>query len=370
MKDLSTFLAGFVRPLVEGGELHVRAPLTPATLATWAAQLHTASVELVAIDDARAAVVSELVVRAPALAFGEPELLLAGALYNTLVLGHPAAVGLTARAVARQRVHEAALAFAAVPPAETRSELLGRHSLLHNLFDLSRQDTLVRWWSGKAAFMGQRPPGRLIRWGSLRRVRVEQESIAYGELLASSEEVVARLLAASPLTDVLTPQRPQPAFSWDGAVVVLRDAELARAVIYRWHQDLLIAPAAAARAWEKLLYTLVPPDTVRAVTAFLVHLAALFALDEVHSRDLDGPSQLIKTAADEKDAGLLALLTVPAVAAAVDGRLAAPPGIDEDAQLARRWKAHRTQVRAAVGEARISELAGKLGALLTPRVAA
>jgi hypothetical protein len=365
---VDAFLKGFALPLVRGGEMHVGAPVDQAKVEAWSARLAEASGTINLIDAEREAVAAELVVRPPPMAFGGFELRIAAALYDVLALAHPAASSVTARDRAKRHVLETALALADVPPPQTRGDLLERHGLLHNLLDVSRQDTRVSWWTGKAEFRGQKPPARLTRWGSVRRVRVQHETVAIDELLESDEAsaVAGRLLRASPLTDLLAPARARPAFAWEGCGQVLRDAELARVVAYRWLGDaseLTAAAAAGGRAWEKLLHGGASADVVRVVTAFLVHLLALLALDEVRERDLDAPSQAIKAAIDSRDPGSLALLAVPEVAASVDPRLAEPPGLADDAPLARRWRAHRAQARGTVAE-RVGELAEKLRARL------
>ena len=60
------FLEKFVRPLVAGGELHIGAPIPVADVDRWEHELDNASVEQVAVDDARTTVLSTLVVRPPA----------------------------------------------------------------------------------------------------------------------------------------------------------------------------------------------------------------------------------------------------------------------------------------------------------------
>src|SRR5262249_47339062 len=112
---------------------------------------------------------------------------------------------------------------------------------------------------------------------------------------------------------------------------------------------------------------------LRAATAFLVHVAALVALVEAASAaDLDAPSPLVGAALGAKRAGegtdpalgLRLFFAVPDAAARVDPALGRPPGLDDDRRLARRWAVHRAQVRSALGEERLAQLARRLAVAL------
>jgi hypothetical protein len=119
-------------------------------------------------------------------------------------------------------------------------------------------------------------------------------------------------------------------------------------------------------------------DDLRAATAFLGHVAALVALVEASGpADLDLPSPLVAAALGAKRAGdstsprdgdptlgLRLFFAVPDAAARVDPALGRPPGLEDDRRLARRWAAHRAQVRAAVGEERLAQLARRLAVAL------
>jgi hypothetical protein len=418
--ELETLLGRFVLPLVAGGDVRVGDPVAPDALARWEVELGEAGPLLVAIDDARAAAAALLVVRPPAMAFGPAELRLAVALHAALVLAHPGTTGFFSRKGRRELGAFAVGLAQGTPPPTGPTELLERHTLLARLFELVRVDTHLRWWTGKAEFRGAEPPARLVRWRKLRRVRQETSELGLSEVLAGEETrpVVAALLAASPLTDLLTldaPARRWPPFRWGPQhLEVLRDAELARAVAYRWLVDLGRAPAdgprlraaaAASAAWEQTLATplellprvrplpggalspeallrmtpllSLPPRPapplasadVRAITAFLVYLNALCALAEAPGSEADGPSALVAASlaarrgpelGQPEATGLRLFFCVPDVAARCDPDLAEPPGLAGDPRVARRWAAHRAQVRAALGEERLAQLARRL----------
>jgi hypothetical protein len=124
-----------------------------------------------------------------------------------------------------------------LPPPPTPWHLAARHAMLHHLFDLGRDDVRVSFWAGRREFRGMEPPARLLRWGRVRRVREERwrtpvVTEAVGDPLQRS--VLVALLAASPLTDLLEPLRPEPALELGDAARWLREPTVARAVADRW----------------------------------------------------------------------------------------------------------------------------------------
>jgi len=180
--------------------------------------------------------------------------------------------------------------------------VMARHALLHNLFHLTRNDITVSWWTGRARFHGQRPPARLTSWRGIRRVREEVTVVDFDELLAvpDTAPVIATLLRRTPLTQLLDAHPGAPPLHWEDAVFLLRDAELARAVAYRLvpdapPRDQVCGPARLAAAFEQMLERAPDEADVRAVTAFLVHLAALFCFGELGLREAGARSPVIST---------------------------------------------------------------------------
>jgi hypothetical protein len=371
--DVATFLSGFVKPLVQGGELHVSRPIALEDVDQWEQQLPHASVEQNDVDDARVAVLSTLVVRPPPFVLEQDELLLAAGLYNALFLAHPDADGVMVTERQRRRIVSTAQAMVAQPLTRARTRVLARHALLHNLFELSRTDTFVTWWTGRARYLGQKAPARLTRWRTVRRVREEVSKVEYDELLAAPDvaPVIASLLRRTPLTQLITTHAAAPALHWEDAVFLLRDPELARAVAYEVirpgdPREQIAAPSRLAAAFEQMLERAPAEADVRAVAAFLVHIGALLALAEARLREPDAKSPLLTAVlaverAGQRPRGLATFFALPNALAQVDSRLAAPAGLDREPDLARRWAAHRAQVADAVGEAVIEALAGRLG---------
>lgn len=371
-RDVSQFLSEFVLPLVRGGPLHVGDPLDPTDVEAYCADLPHASVSAVAVDDARTDAIADLVVRPPSLVLGEDELFIAAAVHNLLFLEHPwtDAWWMTSRRC--ERVRQVAMGFAQRPPAEDRDRLLARHGLLHNLFALTRTDVKLTWWTGSATFYGQRPPARLRRWPTVRRVSEHVTRASYADLLGDPdvEPVVAQLVRLSPLTDLLSQPRDGPPLDWSAAVCALRDLELARAVAYRTLGDLsgvdaLTGAARMAAAFERWVDRTPAAADVRAVAAFLVHLDALLAVAEARERDADAASALLASAlaperAARRPRGLGTLFALPDALARVDPTLGEPPGLRDDAAVWRRWRQHRRQVRDALSDAVIDALAARL----------
>lgn len=372
------FLDRFVKPLVAGGELHVGAPIPHPDVQRWEHELHDASVELVAVDEARAAVLSTLVCRPPAFVLEADELALAAGLHNALFLVHPRAELWSFSDKQRRRIIDTALAMVSQPLTHDRTRVLARHALLHNVFRLKRRDITVSWWTGRARFHGQKPPARLTAWKGMRRVREEAVDVDFDELLAvpDTAPVVATLLRRTPLTQLLDAHPGAPPLHWEDAVFLLRDAELARAVAYRLVPDAspreqVVGPARLAAAFEQMLERAPDEQDVRAVAAFLVHLGALFCMGELHLREAQAKSPLISTvlsaeAAGQRPRGLATLFALPEAIATVDPRLARPPGIERLPALERRWEIHRRQTSELLGEAVIDALAARLRRHLRP----
>ena len=369
---VSLFLDKFVRPLVAGGELHIGAPIPTADVDRWDGELAHASVELVAVDDARHNVLSTLVVRPPALVLERDELALAAGLHNALFLVHPRAERWSVSDRARRRIIDNALSLVSQPLTKNRIRVMARHALLHNLFHLKRNDITVSWWTGRARFQGQKPSARLTAWPSVRRVREDVTVVDFDELLAvpDTAPIVATLLRRTPLTQLLDSHPGAPPLHWEDAVFLLRDHELARAVAYRLvpdasPRDQVAGPARLAAAFEQMLERAPDEADVRAVAAFLVHLSALFCLGEIHMREANAKSPLISTvlaaeAAGQRPRGLTTLFALPGALATVDPRLATPPGVETLPQLAARWKVHRAQTAELLSDAVIDALAQRL----------
>ncbi|HEY0254303.1 MAG TPA: hypothetical protein VGC41_22400, partial [Kofleriaceae bacterium] len=217
---------------------------------------------------------------------------------------------------------------------------------------------------------------------NVRRVREEHVDVGFDELFAvpDTAPIVATLLRRTPLTQLLDSQPGAPPLHWEDAVFVLRDAELARAVLSHLvpggaPSEQVREPSRLAAAFEQMLERAPDEGDVRAVAAFLTHLSGLFALAEIHMREPNAKSPLISTvlapeATAQRPRGLTTLLALPGALELVDPRLATPPGISGIPQLAARWRVHRAQTKELLSEAVIDALAQRLRRHLTVPAAA
>lgn len=242
------FLRTFALPLVRGGKVHVGAPLGRAGLR----QLQQAAPRLAGTDTAaelsaaRQEIIAELLFHAPAPGLDEDPytLPLLLAVHDLMFLLHPAAQGLLfsdrrlrrvagfAMAVCRQAVKALKR-----PDGHTARLLCERHSLLHSLFTVSREDVRVSFWAGRREFLGTEPPARLLAWRSVRRVHEERWRVVwYLQMLGLPGGIgrlgIDALLAASPLTDLLMPRRLDPPFDLGKHVALLRQPAICRALCY------------------------------------------------------------------------------------------------------------------------------------------
>jgi hypothetical protein len=359
-------------PLVKGGTLLVGAPISPPALESMQRDLDAASTEQVAVDDVRIEVASLLVCRPPALLFESEDLALTVGLYNTLAACHPSTESAFVTEKQRRRVLDAALTMVSQPLTQNRQRMIGRHALLHNLFNIERVDVTVSWWTGNARYFGQFPPTRLMLWRDVRRVQEQSVTVGFDELLATAETapVIATLLRRSPLTQLLGAHRSAPPLHWEDTVFALRDAELSRAVAYRLlpdspTRDQLYGLTRLSAAFEQMLERAPARADLRAVAAFLCHINALLCLGEWHTREPNAKSPLVAAAlatdqAGQRPRGMATLFALPQALSVVDPLLGEPPGLANEPKLASRWHAHRTQVLESLGQPVIDALVGRL----------
>ncbi len=376
--DVATFLERFVLPFVVGGEAHVNRPLTSADLGRFELDLANATVALVAVDEARTDVLAELVARPPALVLDADELALAVGLHNALVLAHPDADGSLVTDAMRRKIASTALRMVSQPISRDRTRVLARHALLHNLLDLGRADVTVSWWTGRARFLGQKPSARLTAWKGVRRVREEVTRAGFDELLASPEvaPVMAALLRRTPLTQLLGVSPSAPPLHWEDAVFLLRDAEVARAVAYAAVRPdepraQVAAPARLAAAFEQMLERTPPAADVRAVAAFLAHVAALLAMAEAHLTSPSAKSPLLSAVLGGgpgagRPRGLATFFALPVALERVAPVLSDPPGLAHEAPWQRRWLAFKAQAVDLLGQPLVDSLVARLARHLGP----
>jgi hypothetical protein len=114
-------------------------------------------------------------------------------------------------------------------PTETVGQALSVHTWVHRMFEITRTDLRLSWWTGSQTFLGTKPPERLTAWPEIRRVHTDtfprrlMDLPLFGSVidLDAFAEVVRRFLALSPLTDLATCGRQVPLFQFSEATLKL-----------------------------------------------------------------------------------------------------------------------------------------------------
>lgn len=362
------WLHDFVLPLVAGGDVRVAHVIGARELAALAATELERDEVAARIKDARHAIASELVLAAPPPALDAEALRLAGAMQNLLFLLHP---GTSAPSVTRRRlraVSSYATELATLPLPDVARVggraaarvLAERHSMLHHLFDLGRDDVRISFWVGKREFHGAEPPARLLRWADLRRVREERWRVTVvGEAMADAlmKPIVTALLASSPLTDLFEPSRLEPRFDLLSLARWLTLPDVARAVADRWLGAGLAQVAGAYTAALMALYNDKDPRAraaARTSTAFGCHVQLLALVgrrptsERDHLLELQGQVQA--------QPGLRDFYGLFAAAQRVG--LGRPADVARDARLQKEVDAYAAACAQLVGTERLLELVG------------
>jgi hypothetical protein len=260
----------------------------------------------------------------------------------------------------RKQVASFAAAAATLEPPKGPVELVARHSVLHHLFDLGRDDVRVSFWAGRREYHGEEPPARLLAWPSLRRVREERWRVslvaeAMGDPLQRT--VVTSLLAASPLTDLFEPGRLEPRFELRAVARWLRDPVIARAVADRYLQIGLeqVGPPLTLALLDLCNQRGVAREA-KTATAFVCHLHLLHLLGEARAPEATRRNRL-EALVRRKEAlrdfvGLFA--------AAQRLGIGRPPDVRNDRALAAIVDGHARHCLQLCGQARLLELEGVL----------
>ncbi len=358
MIDASEWLHGFVLPLVAGGDVRVRGALGSVELKT----LVDGGIEGLdaaeQVAEARQQVAAELWLDAAPPMLDEPSLRLAVAIQDLLFLAHPGAHALSVRASRRRKVAEFAAQTASLPAPRDLEELIARHTMTQHLFDLGRDDVRVSFWAGKREYRGAEPPGRLLKWPSLRRVHEERWRVGVvGEALSDSSQrdIVAALVASSPLTDLLEPTRLEPRFDLKPLVRWLVDPRVARAVADRY---LTLGIEQSGPAYAMSLTDLYNQKNAHAesrlATRFLCHLQLLSLLGEAGANESTRRIRMDTLVAHKEQLrdffGLFA--------AAQRVGIGRPDDIGRDLRLQSLIDSHGRLCEAVCGAPRVLELAG------------
>ncbi len=207
-----------------------------------------------------------------------PEWALVAALHDLVQTTHPDLSGLFRGSASERLLRVVDLTLDRIPPPASVGDALSRHTWMARMLEIARTDTSVHFWVGSRQFLGEEPPARLLAWPELRRVRVDKTPHALLDLPAAGGHVdparfasaVAHVLSRTPLTDVATCTRLEPAFAWTPenlALVATRGGRtLALRALARQHE--LDVDAALGRATAMLV-------SVKAVPALTIAAAVL-----------------------------------------------------------------------------------------------
>lgn len=178
---------------------------------------------------------------------------LAAVLHDLVQATHPGFDAAFRRSGPRRILDVAELTLGRIAPPASVGDALSRHTWLSRMFELSRTDVDVRWWTGHQQFLGTEPPARLTLWPDLRRVTQTRVPRALMELPASGavmdearfSRVVEAVLAKTPLTDFSTLTRAAPAFAWTAENLSFVASHAGRTMVGR---ALALLPQAAVDA--------------------------------------------------------------------------------------------------------------------------
>jgi len=164
---------------------------------------------------------------------------LGAALHDLLQVASPSWM---VRASARRLLGLVGATLERIAPPATAHEALMRYTWTSRLFAMKRKDATVSWWTGSRAYRGEEPPARLMAWPDLRRVNVARADRAITDLVAHGgvmelaqpwNDVLTRLLRATPLTDFATCARAASRFVWSQESLAVVRSPVARTLALR-----------------------------------------------------------------------------------------------------------------------------------------
>ncbi len=255
---------GFIAPLVAGGEMHPGRPIGGRAALAIGAQRTVTDIDRYAhVQLARIRCARKLVPIDRVEDLTESEWALAACLHDVVQSTHPSLMGVFRGKTPTKLLELVELTLARIPSVKTAAEALSRHTVFARIFEIERTDTTVSWWVGSSTFLGSVPPERLTKWPELRRVNVVRTPRTLNELPAHGgavradrfSEVMTKFLNKTPLTDLATMHRTEPAFVWSPETLALADSRAGRTLVTRSLRAAAEEPlhAALGRSLKKLL---------------------------------------------------------------------------------------------------------------------
>ena len=214
---------GFMAPLVVGGELKPGKPIGAKTALALGGRQPSDIDTVGKVGLARVRLARKIV----AVALFDPapspeEWALGAALHDIVQAAHPGFDGAFRRKSPRRLLHVVDKLLEQIPPPASARAALSRHTWFSRLFEITRTDVTLRWWTGSATFLGEDPPTRLTAWPELRRVNQTRTPHPLMDLPSSGSAAdpsqftgaIEAMLVRSPLTDIATCTRSSPTFVW------------------------------------------------------------------------------------------------------------------------------------------------------------
>ena len=174
-------------------------------------------------------------------------------LHDLVQAPHPGFDATFRRSGPKRLLDVAQLTLDRIPPPANVGDALSRHTWFSRMFELTRTDTDLRWWTGSQRFLGTDPPARLTAWPELRRVTTTKTPRPLMDLPTSGSAVdmnrfgalIESFLQKNPLTDLATIDRAMPAFVWSHQNLSLTATLGGRTMVTR---ALALLPQAAVNA--------------------------------------------------------------------------------------------------------------------------
>lgn len=215
--------AQFLAPLVLGGPMTLHKAIGGATALAMEGERPFADPELgshVQLARVRVARLLAPIDRFEGLT--AHEWALAAVLNDLVVSTHPGFDAMLRRSAPAKLLAVLDATLERIPSPSSVGESLARHTLFSRVLEVTRTDVTVAWWTGKQTFLGAEPPARLKAWPELRRVEETRLPHNLVELPGSGGVVAGpaflgtlnKFLERTPLTDLATLDRKEPAFQW------------------------------------------------------------------------------------------------------------------------------------------------------------
>lgn len=166
---------------------------------------------------------------------------LAATLHDLVQATHPGFDAVFRRSGPRRILDVVEKTLDRIAPPGSVGDSLSRHTWFSRMFEVTRVDVDLRWWTGSERFLGTAPPKRLRAWPELRRLTETRAARSLMDLPANGAAVdaarfaglVSRFLQRTPLTDLATLNRSTPAFSWTHESLALVSTRAGRTIVGR-----------------------------------------------------------------------------------------------------------------------------------------